>query len=299
MTREQFDHAAGPDGALFVGSPGTVAAKVVGVVTELGLSRFGLKYSAGTLPHERLLNSIDLYGRKLAPLVRAQLAAAAGAVPASGRPGADPPGGLGASRATQAGRGGSMPRTQAGRTRAGRRAPALWLALVLALAGCSTPAEDVGVSAPSDDPTTTSTSTSTTTTAPPPAPPIGVVPPPGLGEGDRGPQVAALEQWLTALRYDVVRVDDVFDADTTHAVIAFQKVANLPRTGRATQDVFDALPEAAPPAPLVPGGGPTASRSTYPARCCSSTRPTPSAVSCPSPPAAGSGSARAVTAARR
>ncbi len=149
-----------------------------------------------------------------------------------------------------------MPRTEAGRTRAGRRAPALGLALVLALAGCSTPAEDVGVSARSDDPTTTSTSTSTTTTAPPPAPPIGVVPPPGLGEGDRGPQVAALEQWLTALRYDVVRVDDVFDADTTHAVIAYQKVANLPRTGRATQDVVDALPEAAPTAPLVPGGGP-------------------------------------------
>ncbi len=76
--RWPFDHATGP-GALFVGSPGTVAAKVVRVVTELGLSRFGLKYSAGTLPHERLLNSIDLYGRKVAPLVRAAVAAAAGA----------------------------------------------------------------------------------------------------------------------------------------------------------------------------------------------------------------------------
>ena len=36
-----------------VGSPETVAAKIVGTVKALGLSRFDLKYSNGTLPHER------------------------------------------------------------------------------------------------------------------------------------------------------------------------------------------------------------------------------------------------------
>lgn len=70
MTRDQFDRTAGPDGALFVGSPATVAPKIAKVVQGLGLSRFDLKYSIGTLPHERLLQSIELYGKEVAPLVR-------------------------------------------------------------------------------------------------------------------------------------------------------------------------------------------------------------------------------------
>ena len=74
MTREQFDLTAGPDGALFVGSPETVAAKIVRAVRGLGLARFSLKYSAGTLPHEQILTAIDLYGRKVIPMVREQLA---------------------------------------------------------------------------------------------------------------------------------------------------------------------------------------------------------------------------------
>ena len=73
MTTAQFEHAAGPDGALFVGSPETVAAKIVRVVRELGLARFDLKYSNGTMPHAQLMRSIELYGTKVAPLVREQL----------------------------------------------------------------------------------------------------------------------------------------------------------------------------------------------------------------------------------
>jgi alkanesulfonate monooxygenase SsuD/methylene tetrahydromethanopterin reductase-like flavin-dependent oxidoreductase (luciferase family) len=73
MTREDFDHEA-TDGALMVGSPTTVAAKIVRAATALGLSRFDLKYSNGTLPHEKLMTSIELYGREVAPMVREQLA---------------------------------------------------------------------------------------------------------------------------------------------------------------------------------------------------------------------------------
>ena len=76
MTREQFDLAAGPDGALFVGSPDTVATKLVRVAKGLGLSRFDLKYSAGTLPHENLMSSIELYATKVAPQVREELSRA-------------------------------------------------------------------------------------------------------------------------------------------------------------------------------------------------------------------------------
>ncbi|MGE3269711.1 MAG: LLM class flavin-dependent oxidoreductase [Chloroflexota bacterium] len=75
ITRGQFEATAGPDGALFVGSPETVATKIAKVAQELGLSRFDLKYSLGTLPHEQLMESIRLYGTEVAPLVRAKLAA--------------------------------------------------------------------------------------------------------------------------------------------------------------------------------------------------------------------------------
>jgi probable LLM family oxidoreductase len=68
--RDDFEREAGPDGALYVGAPETVAAKIVRTVKDLGLSRFGLKYSNGTLPHDALMKSIELYGTKVMPLVR-------------------------------------------------------------------------------------------------------------------------------------------------------------------------------------------------------------------------------------
>ena len=70
--RDHFEREAS-EGALFVGSPQTVAAKIVQTVKDLGLTRFDLKYANGTLPHDRLLNSIELYGTKVLPLVRDML----------------------------------------------------------------------------------------------------------------------------------------------------------------------------------------------------------------------------------
>jgi probable LLM family oxidoreductase len=75
ITREQFERTAGRDGALVIGSPQTVATKIAKMATELGLSRFDLKYSLGTLPHEQLMNSIRLYGTEVAPMVRVRLGA--------------------------------------------------------------------------------------------------------------------------------------------------------------------------------------------------------------------------------
>jgi probable LLM family oxidoreductase len=57
-------------GSLYVGAPDTVARKIATTVKDLGLSRFHLKYSAGPLSHERMMRSIELYGRKVIPLVR-------------------------------------------------------------------------------------------------------------------------------------------------------------------------------------------------------------------------------------
>jgi probable LLM family oxidoreductase len=69
--RAHFEREAGPAGALCVGSPETVAAKIIRTVKALGLSRFDMKYSAGTLPHEALMTSIELFGTKVAERVRA------------------------------------------------------------------------------------------------------------------------------------------------------------------------------------------------------------------------------------
>jgi probable LLM family oxidoreductase len=60
-------------GALCVGSPDTVAEKIVRTVTTLGLARFDLKYSSGTLPHALLMTSIELFGTEVAPRVRERL----------------------------------------------------------------------------------------------------------------------------------------------------------------------------------------------------------------------------------
>lgn len=88
-------------------------------------------------------------------------------------------------------------------------------------------------------------------------PPLGPVAPRGLRRGDRGPAVYALERRLDALRYDVGQVDGVFDAKTGFALVAFQKVTELPRTGRATPEVVARLDSAEVPDPLVRDGGAT------------------------------------------
>lgn len=72
--RAQYERDAGPDGALYVGSPETVAAKIASTMKALRLSRFDLKYANGTMPHGTLLTSIELYGTKVVPMVRDMLA---------------------------------------------------------------------------------------------------------------------------------------------------------------------------------------------------------------------------------
>jgi alkanesulfonate monooxygenase SsuD/methylene tetrahydromethanopterin reductase-like flavin-dependent oxidoreductase (luciferase family) len=72
-TREQYD-AEATHGALMVGSPEVVARRVARTIRVLGLSRFDLKYSNGTMPHEQLMETIRLYGTEVVPRVRELLA---------------------------------------------------------------------------------------------------------------------------------------------------------------------------------------------------------------------------------
>ncbi len=69
MSRAEFGREI-EHGSLYVGSPETVARKIAATVKALGAARFDMKYSAGPLSHEKMMRSIELYGRRVIPLVR-------------------------------------------------------------------------------------------------------------------------------------------------------------------------------------------------------------------------------------
>lgn len=62
-------------GSLYVGSPETVARKIAATAGALGIARFDMKYSAGTLSHGIMMRSVELYGSEVIPRVRTLLAA--------------------------------------------------------------------------------------------------------------------------------------------------------------------------------------------------------------------------------
>ena len=72
-SRMRFQHEIGPEGSIYAGSPETVARKIADTVRTLGVGRFDLKYANGTLGHDKLMRSVELYGTKVIPLVREML----------------------------------------------------------------------------------------------------------------------------------------------------------------------------------------------------------------------------------
>ena len=73
MGSDEFTHEI-EHGALYVGSPETVAAKIAATVRELKVDQFDLKYANGPMPHSQLMKSIELYATRVVPLVREMLA---------------------------------------------------------------------------------------------------------------------------------------------------------------------------------------------------------------------------------
>lgn len=67
-------NAEAEHGSLYVGSPETVAKKIAATVRALGATRFDMKYASGPIPHDKLMRNIELYGTKVAPMVRDMLA---------------------------------------------------------------------------------------------------------------------------------------------------------------------------------------------------------------------------------
>jgi probable LLM family oxidoreductase len=73
-TEESLAWETGPHGALYVGSPETVAQKIAANLRALQATRFDLKYGMPGLTHETLMANIELYGREVVPRVRELLA---------------------------------------------------------------------------------------------------------------------------------------------------------------------------------------------------------------------------------
>ena len=78
---QQFDAERGPLGANLVGTPDEVAAKIIYEHDLFGLDRFLIQMSVGTLPHEKVLRSIELFGTKVAPIVRREIERRTPAIP--------------------------------------------------------------------------------------------------------------------------------------------------------------------------------------------------------------------------
>ena len=74
MTRADYEAAAGPRGANFVGTPQEVVEKILYQHEIFGHQRFLMQFGVGGTPHDGILRSIELLGREVAPVVREKLA---------------------------------------------------------------------------------------------------------------------------------------------------------------------------------------------------------------------------------
>ena len=73
-SRAHFDLSRGPQGALFVGDPETVAEKIVAQHRLFRNDRFLLQMAIGPMPHDKVMKAIELYGTRVAPVVRRETA---------------------------------------------------------------------------------------------------------------------------------------------------------------------------------------------------------------------------------
>ncbi len=73
MSREQFEASTTLHGANVVGSPDQVIEKILHQHEIFGHDRFLLQMSVGSIPHEKLMRSIELFATKVAPAVRREL----------------------------------------------------------------------------------------------------------------------------------------------------------------------------------------------------------------------------------
>ncbi|HVD69833.1 MAG TPA: LLM class flavin-dependent oxidoreductase [Actinomycetota bacterium] len=74
MTLDQYAASATLRGANFVGSPQDVIDKILFQYDVFHHERFLVQFSVGTLPHDKLMRSIELLGKEVVPVVKQELA---------------------------------------------------------------------------------------------------------------------------------------------------------------------------------------------------------------------------------
>ncbi len=72
-SRAHFDQARLPSGALFVGNPEQVAEKIVAQHLIFRNDRLLLQMAIGIMPHHKIMKAIELYGTRVAPIVRKEV----------------------------------------------------------------------------------------------------------------------------------------------------------------------------------------------------------------------------------
>ena len=71
--RTQFDYGKSKHGALFIGEPDAAIEKILSIQESFGLTRFAAHMDVGAPSHKDLMKSIEIYGTKIAPKVKAAL----------------------------------------------------------------------------------------------------------------------------------------------------------------------------------------------------------------------------------
>jgi probable LLM family oxidoreductase len=75
LTRQQFESSRTLRGANFIGTPDEITEKILFQHEIFRHQRFLLQLSVGTLPHDKVMHAIELYGTKVAPVVRKEIEA--------------------------------------------------------------------------------------------------------------------------------------------------------------------------------------------------------------------------------
>jgi alkanesulfonate monooxygenase SsuD/methylene tetrahydromethanopterin reductase-like flavin-dependent oxidoreductase (luciferase family) len=75
--KAEFAAGARPEGAYFLGSPQQVIDKILMQQEWFRHDRFGLQLSVGTLPHDKVMKAIELFGTVVKPAIDKALGAAA------------------------------------------------------------------------------------------------------------------------------------------------------------------------------------------------------------------------------
>jgi probable LLM family oxidoreductase len=70
MSREQYDQMRAPHGALLIGSPQQIIDKILYEYELFNMTRFLVQMTVGTMPHEKVMKSIELFGTKIAPAIK-------------------------------------------------------------------------------------------------------------------------------------------------------------------------------------------------------------------------------------